>query len=152
MNNAGEFYLWIKAFHLIAVIAWMVGLLYLPRLFVYHVGVEPGSDLDQTLKLMERRLLNFIMGPAMAVSWLLGLLLTVLSPHVVWQEIWFSAKLLAVVAMSGMHAAMVVWQKAFDNNQNKHVGSRNPKIKNMKQQHSNKYVHTILNKIQDVGF
>jgi len=119
MNNGGELYLWIKAFHLIAVIAWMAGLLYLPRLFVYHVGVEPGSDLDQTLKLMERRLLNFIMGPAMALSWLLGLVLTGLSPYAVWQETWFYGKLLAVVAMSGMHAAMVVWQKAFDANQNK---------------------------------
>tara|TARA_B100000686_G_scaffold323598_1_gene378487 strand:+ start:396 stop:842 length:447 start_codon:yes stop_codon:yes gene_type:complete len=118
MIDDGSFYLWIKALHLIAVIAWMAGLLYLPRLFVYHVGAEPGSDLDRTLKIMERRLLNFIMGPAMAVSWLLGLLLTVLSPHVVWQETWFYGKLLAVVAMSGMHAAMVVWQKAFDNNRN----------------------------------
>ena len=62
MNDTAGIYLWIKAFHLIAVIAWMAGLLYLPRLFVYHVGVEAGSDLDRTLRLMERRLLNFIMG------------------------------------------------------------------------------------------
>ena len=59
------------------------------------------------------------MGPAMALSWLLGLALTVFSPYAVWQEIWFYGKLLAVLAMSGMHGAMVVWQKAFDTNQNK---------------------------------
>ena len=117
MNDTAGIYLWIKAFHLIAVIAWMAGLLYLPRLFVYHVGVEPGSDLDRTLRVMERRLLNFIMGPAMAVSWLLGLALTALSPYAVWEETWFQGKLLAVVIMSGMHAAMVVWQKAFEANE-----------------------------------
>ena len=119
MNDTAGIYLWIKALHLIAVIAWMAGLLYLPRLFVYHVGVAAGSDLDRTLRVMERRLLNFIMGPAMALSWLLGLVLTGLSPYAVWQETWFYGKLVAVVAMSGMHAAMVVWQKAFDTNQNK---------------------------------
>jgi putative membrane protein len=119
MNDTAGIYLWIKALHLIAVIAWMAGLLYLPRLFVYHVGVEAGSDLDRTLRLMERRLLNFIMGPAMAVSWLLGLVLTALSPYAVWEEAWFHGKILAVVIMSGMHAAMVVWQKTFEANENR---------------------------------
>ena len=119
MNDTAGIYLWIKAFHLIAVIAWMAGLLYLPRLFVYHVGAEPGSDLDRTLRVMERRLLNFIMGPAMAVSWLLGLVLTALSPYAVWEETWFQGKILAVVIMSGMHAAMVVWQKTFEANENR---------------------------------
>ncbi|MBT06305.1 MAG: TIGR00701 family protein [Rhodospirillaceae bacterium] len=119
MNETAGLYVWIKAFHLIAVIAWMAGLLYLPRLFVYHVGVEPDSDLDLTLRIMERRLLNFIMGPAMAVSWVLGLALTALSPFAVWAETWFYTKMLAVVAMSGMHAAMAVWQKAFETNENR---------------------------------
>ena len=118
MNDTAGIYLWIKALHLIAVIAWMAGLLYLPRLFVYHVGVAAGSDLDRTLRVMERRLLNFIMGPAMAVSWLLGLVLTALSPYAVWEETWFQGKILAVVIMSGMHAAMVVWQQAFEANEN----------------------------------
>lgn len=119
MNDAAGFYPWIKALHLIAVIAWMVGLLYLPRLFVYHVGAALGSELDRTLRVMERRLLNVIMGPAMAVSWLLGLILTVISPYAVWQEMWFYGKLMAVVGMSGMHGAMVVWQRAFEASENR---------------------------------
>ncbi len=66
-------YLWIKAFHIIAVIAWMAGMLYLPRLFVYHAGVAPGSEQSETFKVMERRLLKAIINPAMASTWLLGL-------------------------------------------------------------------------------
>ena len=68
-------YLWIKAFHLIAVIAWMAGMLYLPRLFVYHAGAKPGSESSETFKIMEHRLLRYIMTPAMIVTWLLGLTL-----------------------------------------------------------------------------
>ena len=66
-------YLWLKAFHIIAVIAWMAGMLYLPRLFVYHADAEPGSEQSETFKVMERRLLKFIMTPAMIVTWLLGI-------------------------------------------------------------------------------
>ena len=66
-------YLWLKAFHLIAVMSWMAGLLYLPRLFVYHALVEVGSVRSETFKLMERRLLKAIMNPAMIISWILGL-------------------------------------------------------------------------------
>ena len=66
-------YLWLKALHLIAVMSWMAGLLYLPRLFVYHALVEVGSVRSETFKLMERRLLKAIMNPAMIVSWILGL-------------------------------------------------------------------------------
>ena len=73
-------YLWIKAFHIIAAIAWMVGLLYLPRLFVYHCDAPIGSLSSETLKIMERRLLHVIMTPAMLVTWLLGLGLIIVSP------------------------------------------------------------------------
>src|SRR5215510_13121988 len=66
-------YLWIKALHVIAVIAWMAGMLYLPRLFVYHCDAEPGSKQSETFKVMERRLLTVIINPAMVVSWSLGL-------------------------------------------------------------------------------
>jgi protoporphyrinogen IX oxidase len=66
-------YEWLKAFHVIAIIAWMAGLLYLPRLFVYHCAAEPGSKQSETFKVMERRLLSAIMTPAMVVSWVLGL-------------------------------------------------------------------------------
>ncbi len=66
-------YLWLKAFHIIAVIAWMAGMLYLPRLFVYHCDAEPGSEQSETFKVMERRLLRAIINPAMIATWLLGL-------------------------------------------------------------------------------
>ncbi len=68
-------YLYLKAFHLIAVIAWMAGMLYLPRLFVYHCDAEPGSKQSETFKVMERRLLKFIITPAMIVTWLIGIVL-----------------------------------------------------------------------------
>jgi putative membrane protein len=94
-------YEWIKALHVIAVIAWMAGMLYLPRLFVYHCDAEVGSKQSETFKTMERRLLNAIINPAMAVTWLAGLYLA-FAGH------WFSAgwlhgKLLLVIAMSGLH-------------------------------------------------
>ncbi|MFZ0624557.1 MAG: CopD family protein, partial [Pseudolabrys sp.] len=68
-------YLWFKALHIIGVIAWMAGMLYLPRLFVYHAAAKPGSELSETFKIMERRLLNFIMVPAMMVTWIVGIVL-----------------------------------------------------------------------------
>src|SRR5258708_39417449 len=69
-------YVWLKAFRVIAIIAWMAGMLYLPRLFVYHCEAEPHSRQSETFKIMERRLLNVITTPAMGVSWVLGLLLS----------------------------------------------------------------------------
>ena len=94
-------YEWIKAFHIIAVIAWMAGMLYLPRLFVYHCAAEKGSVQSETFKVMERRLLRAIMNPAMIVTWLAGL-------YLAWSGHWFSAgwlhgKLLLVVLLSGAH-------------------------------------------------
>src|SRR3970282_619692 len=91
-------YLWIKAIHVISVIAWMAGLLYLPRLFVYHAGAEPGSELSETLKVMERRLLRAIMNPAMLASLLFGaLLLLDKSQGIRWGDGWLHAKLGLVV-------------------------------------------------------
>src|ERR1700730_15650867 len=73
-KDAGDrMYEWIKAFHIIAVIAWMAGMLYLPRLFVYHCGAEPGSKQSETFKVMERRLLRAIINPAMIATWIFGL-------------------------------------------------------------------------------
>ena len=94
-------YEWVKAFHVIAVIAWMAGMLYLPRLFVYHCEAEPGSKQSETFKVMERRLFRAIINPAMIATWLLGLWL-------VWQggwhvAGWFQAKFALVVVMSGLH-------------------------------------------------
>jgi protoporphyrinogen IX oxidase len=94
-------YEWLKAFHIIAVIAWMAGMLYLPRLFVYHCEADAGSRQSETFKVMERRLLKAIINPAMMVTWVLGLWLA-------WSGGWFAApwlhlKLALVVLMSGVH-------------------------------------------------
>ena len=75
-------YLWLKALHIVAVIAWMAGMLYLPRLFVYHAAAKPGSEQSETFKTMERRLLNFIMMPAMIVTWIAGIVLAAARPVV----------------------------------------------------------------------
>ena len=95
-------YLWLKALHLIAVMSWMAGLLYLPRLFVYHAMVEPGSVRAQTFKLMERRLLKAIMNPAMIVSWGLGLWMLHQNPSLLVIP-WMWVKLVCVVLMTACH-------------------------------------------------
>ena len=110
-----EIYLWVKALHVMAVLAWMAGLFYLPRLFVYHVEqVQAGSQTDVMFQTMERRLLNAIMTPAMAASWLFGLAL-VLTPQagVYWDEIWPWSKALAVVAMTAVHFWLAARRKDF---------------------------------------
>jgi protoporphyrinogen IX oxidase len=104
-------YEWIKALHVIAVIAWMAGMLYLPRLFVYHCGAEAGSKQSETFKLMERRLLKAIINPAMTVTWLAGL-------YLAWAGHWFCApwlhvKLLLVIVLSGVHGFFSRWVKDF---------------------------------------
>lgn len=99
--GAADAYLWVKAFHVVAVIAWMAGLLYLPRLFVYHASEAPGSPQAETFKAMERRLLKAIMNPAMIASWAIGLWLIWAGPGLA--AGWLHAKLLAVVVLSGFH-------------------------------------------------
>ena len=94
-------YEWIKALHVIAVIAWMAGMLYLPRLFVYHCEAEAGSKQSETFKVMERRLLKAIINPAMVVTWLAGLYLA-WAGHL-FSAGWFHGKLLLVVLLSGVH-------------------------------------------------
>jgi protoporphyrinogen IX oxidase len=103
--------LWIKAFHIVAVIAWMAALLYLPRLMVYHAPAKVGSELSETLKVMERRLLRFIATPAMLASWLLGLWLVWLLDA--WSEGWFLAKLALVLALTAYHGAAARWVRGF---------------------------------------
>ena len=95
-------YLWVKALHLIAVMSWMAGLLYLPRLFVYHAMVEAGSVRAQTFKLMERRLLKAIMNPAMILSWTLGLWLLHQNPELLVMP-WMWIKFFSVVIMTAVH-------------------------------------------------
>ena len=94
-------YEWLKAFHVIAVIAWMAGMLYLPRLFVYHCDAEPGSKQSETFKVMERRLLKAIINPAMGATWLLGLWLAYDSGF--FRAGWFHAKFALVIALSALH-------------------------------------------------
>ena len=105
-------YPWLKALHIIAVIAWMAGLLYLPRLYVYHCVAEPGSELSETLKIMERRLLRAIMTPAMIAAWLFGGLLAA-TPMVESGEGWLHAKFVLVVVMTAMHGLMAGWRRGF---------------------------------------
>jgi putative membrane protein len=104
-------YEWIKALHVIAVISWMAGMLYLPRLFVYHCGAEAGSKQSETFKVMERRLLKAIINPAMIVTWLAGLYLAF--DHHLFSESWFHGKLLLVVLLSGVHGYFSRWVKDF---------------------------------------
>lgn len=108
-------YPWVKALHVIAVISWMAGKLYLPRLFVYHCTAEVGSIQSETFKVMERRLLRVIMTPAMIVSWAAGLVLISYQGGAIG---WLHAKLLLVVGMSAVHGAMAVWVKAFAQDRN----------------------------------
>ena len=104
-------YPWIKALHVIAVISWMAGMLYLPRLFVYHCDAEVGSKQSETFKVMERRLLKAIINPAMIVTWLAGLYL-VSSGH--WYASgWFHAKFTLVIILSGLHGVFSRWVKDF---------------------------------------
>jgi protoporphyrinogen IX oxidase len=94
-------YVWLKAIHIIAVIAWMAGLFYLPRLFVYHADSEPHSEQSDTFKVMERRLLGVIMNPAMVATWVAGLLLALVGNW--WTAPWFLAKVALVVVMTWFH-------------------------------------------------
>jgi protoporphyrinogen IX oxidase len=104
-------YQWLLAFHIIAVIAWMAGMLYLPRLFVYHCEADPGSRQSETFKVMERRLLKAIINPAMIVTWVLGLWLA-------WKGGWFAAhwlhvKLALVLGMMGVHGILSKYVREF---------------------------------------
>lgn len=106
-----EPYQWIKALHLISVIAWMAGLLYLPRLFVYHCDAAPGSEASETFKIMEARLLRAIMNPAMIGTWVFGLVMLYMSET--WTETWMIVKLVLVTGMTVAHHAFALWRKDF---------------------------------------
>lgn len=109
-------YDWIKALHVVAIISWMAGLLYLPRLFVYHVAATPGSEQSETFKVMERRLYRAIMTPAMVVSWIAGL-------YLIWAggwifSGWMHAKLALVLGLSAAHGTMGRWRRDFAEDRN----------------------------------
>ncbi|MDA0787165.1 MAG: protoporphyrinogen oxidase HemJ [Proteobacteria bacterium] len=113
----GEFlsaaYPWIKSLHVIAVISWMAGMLYLPRLFVYHTDAAPGSDKSETFKVMERRLLRAIMNPAMIATYIFGGLMLGTPGLVDWGSGWIWVKLVAVAGMTVAHHVFAKWVKAF---------------------------------------
>ncbi|XUY26695.1 protoporphyrinogen oxidase HemJ [Agrobacterium sp. rho-8.1] len=114
--DPADAYLWIKALHIIAVISWMAGLFYLPRLFIYHTDAEPGSDKSETFKVMEQRLIKIIMNPAMMISWVLGL-------YLAWsvygfQGGWLHAKIALVVLMTATHVYFSRSAKRFSRDEN----------------------------------
>ena len=116
-------YAWIKAFHIIAVIAWMAGMLYLPRLFVYHCAAERGSVQSETFKVMERRLLRAIINPAMIATYVFGLWLAWLGPDSRYGWFgsgWLWAKIVLVLALSAVHGLLVRWMKDFAAGRNRH--------------------------------
>ena len=116
-------YQWIKAFHIIAFVAWMAGMFYLPRLYVYHCAAENGSVQSETFKVMERRLLRGIINPAMIVTWLLGLWLAWEGPdsrYGWFASPWLQAKFALVMALTILHGFLARWRKDFAADRNRH--------------------------------
>ncbi len=113
LDFLAPFLLWTKSLHVISVIAWMVGLLYLPRLFVYHCEVAVGSIESERFKVMERRLFKQIMNPAMIASWTFGILLVLTPGAIDWHAGWWHIKLTCAILMSGAHGAMSKWRRDF---------------------------------------
>ena len=112
-------YPWTKALHIIALIAWMAGLLYLPRLFVYHCEAAPGTEGSETFKVMERRLYKLIMTPAMLATFTFGVILALTPGLVDWHAGWFYVKLVAVILLAGAHGAMGKWRRDFMEDRNR---------------------------------
>ena len=112
-------YDWIKALHVIAVISWMAGMLYLPRLFVYHASAKAGSELSETLKVMERRLLRFIINPAMIMSFAFGIWMISLNPNLL-QARFMDVKLALVLIMTGVHGLLAKYRRDFSTDSNQH--------------------------------
>jgi protoporphyrinogen IX oxidase len=123
LNAMTTTYAWLKALHIIFVIAWMAGMLYLPRLFVYHCAAEKGSVQSETFKVMERRLLRAIINPAMVATWVLGLSLAWMGPdsrYGLFAAGWLQAKLALVLVLSAVHGLFARWTKAFAADRNPH--------------------------------
>lgn len=114
----GDAYPWIKALHIISVVAWMAGMLYLPRLYVYHCAAETNSSEAATFKLMERRLLRAIINPAMIAAWLFGL--TLVAHLDAWTEGWMMSKFAALAGMQLIHAGYIHWRRDFEQDHNRH--------------------------------
>jgi putative membrane protein len=118
---ADDIFVWIKAFHIVAVVAWMAGTLYLPRLFIYHCAAETGSPQAETFIVMERRLLRAIINPAMIVSLVLGAILLSEPGMIDWAgDIWIYLKLAFVAVLVILHGFLARWRKAFEAGENRH--------------------------------
>jgi protoporphyrinogen IX oxidase len=113
-------YPWIKSAHIVSIVAWMAGLLYLPRLFVYHASVPARSKRSAVFKVMERRLQNAIMMPAMIASWTFGAMLAATPGVVDWHRGWIWAKLVLVAALTAYHDLLARWRRAFAADGNLH--------------------------------
>ena len=120
MSWLADAYPWVRALHVVSVIAWMAGMLYLPRLYVYHCGREPGSEAEEMLKTMERRLLRAIVNPSMIAVFLTGGLLLLTPGAVDWASGWIYAKLLLVLALAAVHGWFAAWRCAFAEGRNRH--------------------------------
>ena len=119
MTWLAELHDWIRALHIVSVIAWMAGMLYLPRLYVYHCDSRPGGEADAMLKVMERRLLRAIVNPAMIAAFLTGGLM-LLTPGVVdWASGWIYAKLALAIGLSAVHGWFAAWRRAFEEGRNR---------------------------------
>ena len=118
----GAYYEWFKALHVISVIAWMAGMLYLPRLYVYHADAAPGSDKSETFKIMERRLLKAITTPAMVATFIFGTLMLATPGVIDWSTGWIWAKIALIVAMTAMHGFLGKWRKDFEADRNTRPG------------------------------
>lgn len=117
-------YEWLRAFHIISMVAWMAGMLYLPRLFVYHAETilkdGAGTVMSEIFKTMERRLLRYIMNPAMLATWLFGLAMLAANPAMLKGQGWMHAKLMLVLILGGAHGFFAKCQKDFESDQNKY--------------------------------
>lgn len=118
MNILVPFFGWIRSFHVIAVIAWMAALLYLPRLYVYHCETRSGSESSERFKIMERRLLKFIATPAMLAALLFGVLMILTPGAIDWSAPWWWIKLAGVILLFGFHGACSAWRRAFLDDRN----------------------------------
>jgi protoporphyrinogen IX oxidase len=121
LEALNPFYLWIKALHIIAVISWMAGMLYLPRLFFYHVETTPGSPEAERFKVMERRLLRIIVNPAMIAVWILGITLALTPASGGPMQGWLMVKLALVAALSAVHGLFSRWRRDFAQDRNRHT-------------------------------
>ncbi len=118
MDFIRENYDWFRALHIIAVISWMAGMFYMPRLFVYHTKVQVGSEASEMFKEMERKLLRIIINPAMILTWIFGL--SMAFSNDLWGDVWFQGKFFCVFLMSGFHGYLARWRRYFFNDNNLH--------------------------------